>query len=160
MENEIKYEFEDDYITIRENCNRIYLYEYNNDSELDFRIEDSKKVITLLENLKTYMDNRGCNYVDLGTYEGEDDDGNSTGEYYWNNDYVMDNQDINPYFSPDDSFYGNYIYIDDIQNILEAISEYLNPSSIDKLDKLTLKSILRLKRNLAKWQLNTLITKK
>lgn len=150
MENEIRYEFEDDYITIRENCNQISLYEHNNDSELDFRIEDGEKVITLLENLKNYMDNRGCNYVDLGTYEGEDDDGDSTGEYYWNDDYVMDNPDINPYFSPDVFFYGNCIYRDDIPYILEALSEYLNPSSIDKLDKLTLKSILRLKRNLAK----------
>lgn len=150
MENEIRYEFEDDYITIRENCSQISLYEYNNDSELDFRIEDSEKVITLLENLKNYMDNRGYNYVDLGTYEGEDDDGDSTGEYYWNDDYVMDNEDINPYFSPEDFFYGNCIYRYDIQYILEALREYLDPSSIDKLDKLTLKSILRLKRNLAK----------
>lgn len=150
MENEIKYEFEDDYVTIRENCNQISLYEYNNDSELDFRIEDSEKVITLLENIKNYMDNRGCDCVDLGIYEGEDEDGDSTGEYYWNDDYVMDDGDINPYFSPDDFFYGNCIYRDDIPYILEALSEYLNPSSLDKLDKLTLKSILRLKRNLAK----------
>ena len=160
MDNEIRYEFEDDYIIIREHGDCIHLYEYNNDSELDFRIEDSEKIITLLENIKTYMDNRGSNYVDLGTYEGEDEDGDSTGEYYWNDNYVMDNEDINPYFSPDDMFYGNCIYRDDIPYILEALSEYLNPSSIDKLDKLTLKSILRLKRNLVKWQLNTLIAKK
>lgn len=150
MENEIRYEFEDDYITIRERGDCIYLYEYNNDSELDFRIEDGEKVITLLENLENYMNSRGYSYVDLGTYEGEDDDGDSTGEYYWNDDYVMDNPDINPYFSPDDFFCGNCIYRDDIQYILEALSEHLNPSSIDKLDKLTLKSILRLKRNLVK----------
>lgn len=150
MENEIRYEFEDDYIAIREERNQISLYEYNNDSELDFRIEDSEKVITLLENLKNYMDTRGCNYVDLGTYKGEDEDCDSTGEYYWNDDYVMGDEDINPYFSPDDYFYGNCIYRDDIQYILEALSEYLNPSSLDKLDKLTLKSILRLKRNLVK----------
>lgn len=150
MENDIRYEFEDDCITIRERGDCIYLYEYNNDSELNFRVEDSEKVITLLENLKNYVDTRGCNYVDLGTYEGENEDGDSTGEYYWNDDYVMDNEDINPYFSPDDFFYGNCIYGDDILYILEALREYLNPSSIDKLDKLTLKSILRLKRNLAK----------
>ena len=150
MENKIRYEFVDNYITIRENCNQISLYEYNNDSELEFRIEDSEKVITLLENLKNYMDNRGCNYVDLDTYEGEDEDGYSTGEYYWNDDYVMDNEDINPYFSPDDMFYGNCIYRDGIPYILEALNEYLNSRSLDKLDELTLKSILRLKRNLVK----------
>ena len=148
MENEIRYEFEDDYITIRECGDCIHLYEYNNDSVLEFNIEDSEKVNTLLENLKTYMDNRGSNYVDLGTYEDEDEDGFSTGEYYWIDECVMGNVDINPYFSPDGFFYGNCIYRDDIQYILEALIEYLDPSSIDKLDKLTLKSVLRLKRNL------------
>ena len=81
MVNKIRYEFEDNYITIIERGDWLYLYEYNNDSELDFRIEDSEKVITLLENLKTYIDNSGINYVDLGTY------GNSTGEYYWNDEF-------------------------------------------------------------------------
>lgn len=148
MENEMKYEFEDDYIIISERYNNIRLYEYNNDSELEFRVEDGDNVINLLENLESYMDNEGCDYVDLGTYEGEDDEGDDTGEFYWNDEYVMGNVDINPYFSPDDSFYGNCIYRDDIPYILEALREYLNPSSLDGLDKLTLKGLLRLKRNL------------
>ena len=38
MEDEMKYEFEDDYIIIRERYNNIYLFEYNNDSELEFNI--------------------------------------------------------------------------------------------------------------------------
>lgn len=150
MGNKTRYEFEDNYITIKESNDCIYLHEYSSASELDFRIEDSEKVITLLENIKNYMDNRGYNHVDLGTYEGEDEDGDPTGDYYWNDDYIMGNEDINPYFSPNDFFYGNCIYRDYIPYILEALSEYLNPSSFDKLEKLTLKSILRLKRNLAK----------
>ena len=150
MGNEMKYEFRDDYITIRESGDCIYLHEYNYASELDFRIEDSDKVITLLENLKNCMELHDFDYVDLGTHEGEDEDGDPTGDYYWNDDYVMNNKKINPYFSPNDFFYGNCIYRDYIPYILEALSEYLNPSSLDKLEKLTLKSILRLKRDLAK----------
>jgi hypothetical protein len=149
MENEMKYEFEDNEIIIRESGDCIYLSEYNNYSELNFRIEDSEKVIALLESIKSYMECHGCNYVDLSTYESEDEDGDPTGEYHWCDEYVMDDEDINPYFSPDDEFYGNSIYRDDIPYILEALSEYLNPSSLDGLDKLSLKSILRLKRNLA-----------
>ena len=94
------------------------------------------------------MDEKGYNYVDLGTYEGKDDDGDPSGEYYWVDASVMDNNDINPYLSPNDILYGNCIYRENIQSILEALREYLNPSSLDRLDKLTLKSILRLKRNL------------
>jgi hypothetical protein len=146
----MKYEFVDDYVIIREHYNRIAIYEYNNDSELDFLTEDSEKVIILLENLMSMMDKHECDYIDLGTYEGTDEDGDYTGEYYWNDDYVMDNEYINPYFSPDNGFYGNCIYRDDIPNIIEALKEYLCPSSLDRIDNLTLKSILRLKRNLVK----------
>lgn len=150
MVNKIRYDFKDDCITISEDCNSIHLYEDNSDCELSFRMEDIEKVITLLENLKNYMDDKGHDYVDLGTFEGEDDDGTYTEEYYWNDDYVMDDRYINPYFSPGDFFYGNCIYKDGIQYILDALREYLNPSSIDRLDELTLKSMLRLKRNLTK----------
>ena len=150
MGNEMKYEFVDDYVTIREHYNRIAIFEYNNGSKLNFLMEDSEKVIILLENLMSIMDNKGYDYVDLGTYEVEDEDVDSTGEYYWNDEYIMDNKDINPYFLPNDNFYGNCIYRDDILNIIEALREYLCPGSLDRIDNLTLKSVLRLKRNLVK----------
>lgn len=147
MENEMNFDYGDDYITIRESYNNIFLYEENNDSEIEFRVEDIDKVIDLLERIEDYLEDEPRSYIDLSNYEGEDVDGDATGEYYWTDD-LMYNDDINPNFSPDDNIYGNCIYRDNIPYILEALREYANPSSIDRLDRLTLKSILRLKRNL------------
>lgn len=148
MDDEMEYEFEDDYITIRESYNNIFLYEHNHCSEISVEQNNIDNVISLLENINGYFEEYGGDYVDLGTYEGEDEDGDPTGDYYWEDD-LMDSNDINPYFSPEDNFYGNCIYRDNIPYILEALREYVDPSSIDRLDRLTLKSILRLKRSLA-----------
>ena len=95
MDNEMKYEFEDDEIIITEHYDNIHLCEENRYSELVFSQRDIDQVIQLLENVSNYLGDNDSDYVNLGTYEGEDEDGDCTGEYYWE-DSLMDNQDVNP----------------------------------------------------------------
>lgn len=146
--DEVTYRYGDDEITIwKDSYGTIHVYEDNNDMEVEFYHTEVNRALEVLENIYNYLLNYECfNYIDISSYEGEGEDGYSTG-WYWTDDLMYD-EDINPYFSPEESFTGNCLYKEELSYIIEAIKEYLNPKDISNIDNLTLKSILRLKRNL------------
>jgi hypothetical protein len=143
MDN-ITYKYGNDDITVwKDSHGIIHVYEDNNDMEIEFYHTEVYKALEVLENIHNYLlNNPAYIYIDISSYEDE-----GSLDWYWTDD-LMYNEDINPYFSPEGSFTGNCLYKEKLIYIIQAIKEYFNPKDISNIDNLTLKSILRLKRNL------------
>ena len=149
--DEMIYKYGDDEIIISEDSyGKIYVHEENKYMEIEFYHTEVDKVLEVLKNIYNFLQNNmDFAYVNTDYYDYIDECGESTGEWYWEAE-LMDDEDINPYFSAGDSFRGNCLYREQLPYIIEAIQEYLKPKDLSEIDNLTLKYILRFKKELMK----------
>ena len=146
MGEEFVYDTEDGKIIIsRDSYDRISLWDSGGRIEVSFNDYHLDQAIEVLNNIyRKLIDNPTWDYINCEASEYWNEEDEPTGEYYWDDD-TMNDEDINPYFEPEGDFYGTNISRERVPYIIEALEEYNNPTITDEsLPKFSLNRLLKL----------------